>query len=430
MVNFRHGGKSNDTKVTKEDISNEMLSALRICNLADSYFKSSEFESALDSYQVALGMMQSDVGKSHVCNSRPLKGMGVVLYHMGNDDKAFNFLSNAIDLLKKDGEKYSLHSVEIYDLIGDIHRRRGELPQAQKSYRKSIRIMQHLSASKNNSSSHELNQIMSRINHKRGLVHQERGHAKKAQKRFEQSHDILSEIGDDTIRRQFLMSNLPRLKAVTSSQASVEQCINQLNFFSEIPSICQRLQNELNTSRGLENRWQSVQLVCIEHVGLEILLNEALYGFQKKIDAEAQNNKNQRKSVRDVMLRMSILSAPTEQRERLIPNICEKVKTFLEPHATIVWNLGDQIANHILSATSSPLDFVLRDPAGMKLITEAVDAYDIAATQYKDICGESGSDIFMTQNLNFTDIRTDLVAQIYRDLEHRSSHAFTSMEVG
>ena len=98
-----------------------------------------------------------------------------------------------------------------------------------------------------------------------------------------------------------------------------------------------------------------------------------------------------------------------------------EVDHFLKEHVKNVWELGDEIRIRLLSGIGASFDLAMNNPAGMVALVEAVEVYEIAAEEYKQVHGvEAGS----IQNLRFSDMRSGALSSLYKDMEVRGMDVF------
>jgi len=114
------------------------------------------------------------------------------------------------------------------------------------------------------------------------------------------------------------------------------------------------------------------------------------------------------------------------------------VDEFLATHVKNVWELGDEIRIRILAGIGSSFDLALKNPAGMVALVEAVEVYERAAEQYKELYqdeekqsskgkGRGGSE--KRGSLYFTDMRAAALAQLFQDFELRGLEVFRDIHM-
>lgn len=252
----------------------------------------------------------------------------------------------------------------------------------------------------------------------------------------------------DVARDEFLLANFPNLKRAIHARRNLFRCFRELEFFSQIPSTCDRLREELHSGEWTANEWSTIRSVCMEHVELEILLVEAEAGMKARIDYEGEQQESDGNhppgrglgawSSRNMRYMPSSRSGMS-----FTPGNYEAVDKFLSAHVKNVWELGEEIRMRILSGIGSSFDLALNNPAGMVALVEAVEVYERAAEQYKALekedeekalgavtsarPGNSGGK--ERQTLRFTDMRAAALAQLYQDFELRGLEVFRAIHM-
>ena len=240
--------------------------------------------------------------------------------------------------------------------------------------------------------------------------------------------------GAVTEKDEFILTRYPRLKAAINARRNLFRCFRELEFFSHIPSKCDRLRDELHSGEWTADEWNTIRNVCMEHVELEILLVEAEMGMKAMFD-EGDDESGRSGGRRGVMqtgpssrrLRQQMRSKRMSDRGWTQGGRnYEMVDNFLSQHVKNVWELGDEIRMRILSGIGSSFDLALNNPAGMVALVEAVEVYERANDQYKALHEE---DDMPKQTLHFTDMRAAALAQIYQDFELRGLEVFRGVHM-
>lgn len=268
-------------------------------------------------------------------------------------------------------------------------------------------------------------------------------------------------------RDEFLLANFPKLRSAINARRNLFRCFRELEFFSQIPSTCDRLREELHAGEWTTNEWSTIRNVCMEHVELEILLVEAEAGMKARIDyegadegqelVESTGGANGRggpgasmRGPRGKSLKSKFASfrgsagpgklpAPGGGFQTTMPGNYEAVDNFLSVHVKNVWELGEEIRMRILSGIGSSFDLAMNNPAGMVALVEAVEVYERAAEQYQAMYDEEearyGGPVGGSgggkkqQRLHFTDMRAAALAQIYQDFELRGLEVFRAIHM-
>ena len=204
--------------------------------------------------------------------------------------------------------------------------------------------------------------------------------------------ELTTYISDSQIsgRDEFLLANYPHLRRAINARRNINRCFRELEFFSQIPSTCDRLRDELHGGEWTEEEWSTIRNVAMEHVELEIMLVEAENGMKA-----GQNLNN------------------------------AVVDNFLESHVQNVWELGDEIRMRMLSGIGSAFDLAINNPAGMVALVEAVEVYEKAAESFEKNRQDSAMKNF--GKLRFTNMRAAALEQLYQDFELRGVEMFRNI---
>lgn len=210
---------------------------------------------------------------------------------------------------------------------------------------------------------------------------------------------------------QFLLTKYPKLKQAINARRNLARCFRELDFFSQIPSTCDRLREELHAGEWTAHEWSSLRSVCREHVELEIFLVEAEAGLKTRMDEEGNRGS------RNKFGRQAFASVGLQKDKELIDK-------FLGEQVENVWELGDEIRLRIMSGMGSAFELAMDNPAGMVALVEAVEVYETANHEYKAVHGvEAGR----SQNLRFTDMRAAALGELYKDFEGRGLEVFREL---
>ena len=68
---------------------------------------------------------------------------------------------------------------------------------------------------------------------------------------------------------EFMLTNYPKLKQTINARRNLARCFRELDFFSQIPTTCDRLREEMHTGEYTAHEWSTLRSVCREHVELE-----------------------------------------------------------------------------------------------------------------------------------------------------------------
>lgn len=200
--------------------------------------------------------------------------------------------------------------------------------------------------------------------------------------------ELTTYISDGQIsdRDAFLLAKYPYLRKAINARRNINRCFRELEFFSQIPSTCERLRDELHGGEWTEEEWSTIRNVSMEHVELEIML------------VEAENSMKGARNFNDDM-----------------------VDSFLVSHVQNVWELGDEIRMRILSGIGSAFELAINNPAGMVALVEAVEVYERAAESFEKKRKESSEE---SDRLRFTNMRAAALEQLYQDFEMRGVEMF------
>lgn len=192
-------------------------------------------------------------------------------------------------------------------------------------------------------------------------------------------------------RDEFLLAQYPYLRKAINARRNIHRCFSELEFFGHIPSTCERLRDDLHGGEWTDEEWSTIRKVSMEHVKLEVMLVEAENSMK---GGSSSHNFN------DAV-----------------------VDSFLEAHVQNVWELGDEIRMRIISGVGSAFDLSINNPAGMVALLEAVEVYERAAETFKKKKEEQGNSTESTR-LNFTNMRSAALEQLYQDFEMRGMEMF------
>eukprot|EP00986_Skeletonema_menzelii_P002490 scaffold672_cov124-Skeletonema_menzelii.AAC.2 len=200
--------------------------------------------------------------------------------------------------------------------------------------------------------------------------------------------ELTTYISDGQIsdRDEFLLAKYPYMRKAINARRNINRTFRELEFFSQIPSTCDRLRDELHGGEWTAEEWSTIRNVSMEHVELEIMLVEAENSMKS-----SQHNFN-----------------------------VTMVDNFLSAHVQNVWELGDEIRMRIISGIGSAFDLSINNPAGMVALVEAVEVYERAAESYEKKRQERGD----SGNLRFTNMRAAALEQLYQDFELRGVEMF------
>ena len=202
--------------------------------------------------------------------------------------------------------------------------------------------------------------------------------------------ELTTYISDGQIsdRDEFLLAKYPYLRKAINARRNINRCFRELDFFSHIPSTCERLRDELHGGEWTAEEWSTIRNVSMEHVELEVMLVEA----EDSMKGDARHNFN----------------------ESVVDN-------FLDSHVQNVWELGDEIRMRIISGIGSAFDLSMNNPAGMVALVEAVEVYERAAETFEK---KRKVDHMSGDRLRFTNMRAAALEQLYQDFELRGVEMF------
>lgn len=207
----------------------------------------------------------------------------------------------------------------------------------------------------------------------------------------------LSTYANSAKQNDFILSNYPKLKSAMNARRNLFRCFRELDFFSQIPSTCDRLREEMHSGEWTKDEWEKIRSVCMEHVELQILLIEAESGMKARLKSDTENGVSQ--------------------------DPYDAVDKFLSTHVKNVWELGEEIKMRVLSGIGNAFEIALNNPAGMVALCEAVEVYERAELQYKSSHRDS------SETLHFTNIRSDALSQLYQDFELRGVSVFREIHM-
>lgn len=232
----------------------------------------------------------------------------------------------------------------------------------------------------------------------------------------------ISNGGDLEAQHQFLLTNFPKLKTAINARRNLSKCFRELDFFSQIPATCDRLRDELNSCEWTDHEWFTLRDVCREHVELQLFLVEAETGMKSRM---ADNDDDEED---EVMSSSMSYNAQRDSRQGYSSNH-DQVDRFLQEHVKNVWELGKEISTRVLAGIGAAFDLAQQNPAGMVALVEAVEVYESAADEYRQV--HRSNPIALKSNdrgkNRITDMRRSALLQIAEDFEARSTEVFHSM---
>ena len=185
---------------------------------------------------------------------------------------------------------------------------------------------------------------------------------------------------------EFMLTNYPKLKQTINAHRNLASCFRELDFFSPIPTTCDRLREEMHTGEYTAHEWSTLRSVCREHVELEIFLIEAEAGMKKRLEEEeieeqAQHVSSKKKGRRKDQFDLEALTnvGLEKQEKNLLIDKC------LSEHVENVWELGDEIRIRIMNVIASAFELAINNPSGMVALVEAVEVYDTANEEYRAV---------------------------------------------
>ena len=188
-------------------------------------------------------------------------------------------------------------------------------------------------------------------------------------------------------RDEFLLAKYPYLRKAINARRNINRFFRELEFFSHIPSICERLRDDLHGGEWTDEEWSTIRNVSMEHVELEVMLVEA----EDSMKGGAHNFND------------------------------ATVDKFLEAHVQNVWELGDEIRVRIISGIGSAFELSMNNPAGMVALVEAVEVYERATETFER---KRSVDNANGNRLRFTNMRAAALEQLYQDFELRGVDMF------
>lgn len=205
---------------------------------------------------------------------------------------------------------------------------------------------------------------------------------------------------------RFMLANYPKLKKAINARRNISRVFRELDFFASIPGTCDRLREELHAGEWTTNEWSSLRSVTREHCDLEIFLVEAEAEMKKRLQQDLVAESHQNESVRAATAKQLLI-----------------IDRFLEEHVSNVWELGEEIRLRIMSGITSAFELAMNNPAGMVALVEAVEVYEFANEEYMAVYGERAGNA-NNAKLQFTDMRSIAITELYKDFETRCSEVF------
>ena len=72
-------------------------------------------------------------------------------------------------------------------------------------------------------------------------------------------------------RDEFLLAKYPYLRKAINARRNINRFFRELEFFSHIPSTCERLRDDLHGGEWTDEEWSTIRNVSMEHVELEVI---------------------------------------------------------------------------------------------------------------------------------------------------------------
>jgi len=217
---------------------------------------------------------------------------------------------------------------------------------------------------------------------------------------------------------QFMLTKYPKLKQAINARRNLARCFRELDFFSQIPTTCDRLREELHAGEWTAHEWSTIRSVCREHVELEMFLVEAEAGMKQRLD-DADDHPGRSKRSTNKFGRQAFHQSGLGAK-----NNDELIDRFLEEHVENVWELGDEIRLRIMSGIATAFDLAISNPSGMVALVEAVEVYESANEEYRAVHGKEAG---QSQTLRFTDMRPAALGELYKDFENRGLTVFREL---
>jgi len=202
-------------------------------------------------------------------------------------------------------------------------------------------------------------------------------------------------------QNDFLLSKYPRLKSAHHARTNLFRCFRELDFFSQIPSTCDRLRDEMHSGEWTADEWSTIRSVCMEHVDLQMLLIEAESGMKARLKSEEKSSNGFESS----------------------QDSSDAVDRFLASHVQNVRVLGEEIRQRVLSGIGNVFEIAMNNPAGMVALCEAVEVYEQAEEEFKYKNGEG------SETLHFTNIRSGALERLYADFYLRGISVFREIHM-
>jgi len=212
-----------------------------------------------------------------------------------------------------------------------------------------------------------------------------------------------------------ILAEYPLLRGCVNARRNLSRCFRELEFFSQIPAVCDRLRGELQAGEWTEEEYAVIRDVAMEHVELEILLVEAEAGMKERI---LECGGMEEKVKGDIVRYGGMTSSSGASRTH------DMVDQFLSRHVKNVWELGEEIRVRILSGIGTAFDLALRNSAGMVALVEAVEVYERASEQCSNAIANGGG-----SRLRFTDMRAAALSQLFTDFELRGLEVFRAIHM-
>jgi len=181
--------------------------------------------------------------------------------------------------------------------------------------------------------------------------------------RLRELSTYVSNAGDVDQANQFMLTKYPKLKQAINARRNLARCFRELDFFSHIPSTCDRLREELQSCEWTAHEWSTLRSVCREHVELEIFLVEAEAGMKKRLEEDEKEEEEEEGKKRKLRTARKFGKGSFGKGKAVNFNR-ELIDRFLREHVENVWELGDEIRIRIMSGIGQSFEMALNNPAG------------------------------------------------------------------
>jgi hypothetical protein len=235
---------------------------------------------------------------------------------------------------------------------------------------------------------------------------------KKKQGRLRELSTYVLVTNTDEMVQSKALAKCPKLKRVNHARRNLKKCFQELEYYSEIPLLCERLREELRQWSGTIDP-TTLQCVSQDHVDLQVCLLETEAAFKHRMEEDTMQNYHRRRGGAD--------DNWLQQRRR---NNHNQVKKFMHHRTRIVWEVGDGIRTKIMAGIGRAFDeAMVGRPEGLTAMIEAVELYETVHERVP-VLKSSGHYKNSGRSLGLVTMRPAALKQLFLHFELRGLQVF------